>query len=1155
VGKFIDLGIEMLRVLTAPKDELENTKGLSSKNLRAFLEQKGISDFLMYRYYKENKKGMGTYHLADGRKGIILRVFPTAFSSKTIENSMFSLVDTLTEKGTVIQFSTFGSRNITHLLDNFKHLHHCKVNVDNTDILRELVDDSHDFWKNGIKESLVDGVDFRIKDFVSTIAILFPQGTKDRYIEQVYNQSLGNLRNLSPINFAGDSLVKMLKEMLNPGQDMEDWDSSYDRHKVMNQQIASLGTTVNTGDNEDYISVGEDWKYRTFTTKQFPNSKSILSSYDFYNIFFDRFGESTQIPLPCPFFAALTVVVDDVDTARERAANKSRNDIKNVRKLKRDVREQHPELDNRLKEALLNIDLVENQNQTPLRAMFTVTLMESNLDDLDRYSKILKERFRKYDWSVEEEKFGNISLFAFLFSLPLQHHKNVEEFLKRFDILFTSNTASIAPLLGNIATNRMMIPYFDRNGQMIPYDNFAGDSYNEAKTGATGAGKSYSQAYAHIMKLSAGVKIRVIDNGNSYKRFCQIVGGTFIDVGGSKTVSLNFFTKANVAKVVKVDKETDEDLLIEVGNNTKVPTLHVEEIDGIVPIIGLMVGLNFIKTGKEQSVGDATEEAYLASKIKLAVIETFLVHQHEGKLEYTKNIILRYAKEERALGNDRQAELLYNVGIGLFDFADPKGSHYTKFNTPNNLDLKKDYVVLETLGLSGIILDVVLVSLAFTIKSEFWKEGPVREKSLDIDEGWMYKDNEIVIKILENNARTLRKSMSGQGFITQGIEDFASNPSMQILFSSSYHKFLLAQDKKEIQKVAGGKFFPLDSYEVRTFESVANKKPYWGEACYMSKKSGTNVFIIKTSPKTHWVAAGADPGGNKLFDATQKKHNFSIIETVRFLVYKQEFPNSSDNDLIFKAKTYSEQDRINGKEEKKYWEEEITLAMKHDRIQVRAEPVYSILEDRVVGYEIFSEIVHNDGTKSGYPMVLKWLDMFEKREEYNRIVHTKSFKYFEETDLNIHININTSEIKSEEFINEFIELAASYGVLERIVIELKDAGSNDNINELKDFIKIMRESKIRVAIDNVGLHYHKLSYLVALDIDYINVDKTLLNAENETSASDILDMVIAFSKLGTNNKNLIALKIETQEELSSITEKGFDLYQGWLLKGEQIVFR
>ena len=1157
MSKIIDLGLELGKILFAPKEELKNTQGLSQKNLKAFLEQKGISDFLMYRYYTENDKGLGIYHMADGRKGIILRVFPTAFSSQTIENSMFSLVDTLTEENTIIHFNTFGSRNIHYLLENFKELHHCNINVDNVNILKELVDDTYDFLKKGANESIVNGVDFRVKDFVSTISILFPEGTKDKYIEQVFNQSIGNLRNLSPVNFNGNSLVRMLKEMLNPDQSMEEWENTYDRHKVMNQQIASLGTTIKTSEDNDYISVGDNWKYRTFTTKQFPNSETILSSYDFYNVFFDRFGDNIQIPLPCPFYVSLTVVVNEIEKAREEAAKKSRNDIKNVRKLKRDVREQHPELDDRLKEGRRNIKLVEQQNQTPLKAMFQVTLMEKDEDNLNKFSKVLKERFRAKDWYIEEEKFGNISLFAFLYSFPLQHHKNVEKYLKRFDILFTSNTAAIAPLLGNIATNRMLIPQFDRNGQIIPYDNFNGDNYNESKTGATGAGKSYSQAYFHIMKLSAGIKQRVIDNGHSYRRFCEVIGGTYIDVGGDESISLNFFSKASTAKVIVNKKETNKDLLVDIGNGNKVPTLHSEELNGIVPIVGLMVGLNLIQTGKDQTATDATEESYLASKIKLAVIQTFLIYQHEGRLEHTRNILEKFAREEKESGNLKQAELLHNVFNGLFDFADPMGSHYIKFNTPNNLDLRKDYVVLETLGLKGVILDVILVSLAFSIKSEFWKEGVEREKSLDIDEGWMFKDNEIVIKILEDNARTLRKSLSGQCFITQGIEDFSANPSMQTLFSSSYHKFLLAQDKKEIQKVANGKFFPLDPFEVRTFESVANKKPYWGEACYISKKSGTNVFIIKTSPKTNWVAAGADPDGNKIFEATRKKYNLSIIETVRFLTNKEKFPNSNENDLLFKARTYSEHDRIDGAQEKKYWSEELPNALKEKRVYVRAEPVYSVKKNVLVGYEIFSQIKHHDNTFSSYGTIFKWLKEFNLIEEFNSLVYTKAFRYFEDIDKDIYININTDEIRNISFINNLIDMIISFNMNHKIIIELKDTVNNNNIEELKEFIIKMKDIGAKIAIDNVGLHYHKMSYLVMLEVDYINIENELLQLKDDNPASHILDMLVAFSKENNNIKNrkqLVALKVETPEDLERAREKHLDYYQGWLLKGEQIVF-
>ncbi len=1156
MGKLFDLGAELLKTFLAPKEELKQTDGLAEKNLRAYLEHKGISDFLMYRYYEEIND-IGIYHLADDRMGFIVRVFPTSLNSMSIEDSMFSLIDTLKEEGTVIHVNTFASRNINFLIDDFKRTHKCNVNIDNVNILKEMVDDQYEFLKNGVNDSIVDGVDLRVRDFVSTISVLFPLGTTKKEIISIYNQMQGNLRKLFPVNFTGSSLVSLTKEILNPDKSMREWDMIYDRHRVMNKQISSVGTNVKTIPGEGDILVANKWKYRTLTTKQFPNDKTIVTSYDFYNLFFDRFGENMQIPIPCPFFTSLVVVIGDTEKSKDKASNKSRDDMRKVKKLKKDVTDEHPELGERLKESKRNISLVEQNGQTPLDAMWSVTLMEEDEAKLEEYTKVIKGRFSSQkNWHIEEEKFGNVSLFIFLYSLPLQHHKFVEDFVKRFDILFTSNTAAIAPLLGNISTNKMLIPYVDRNGQLIPYDNFNGDNYNEFKTGASGAGKSYSQAYSHIMKLAAGIKQRVIDNGHSYRRFCKAIGGTYIDVGGDARISMNFFTKANTAKVIDSDgNDTKEEILVLDNSGQKKKILHREELAGIVPIIGLMVGLDFIATGKEQSTQDATDEAFISSIITRSVIETFIQHQHNGKLEFTREIIYKFYEEEKSKNNTHQASLTYNVYMGLFDYSDPKGSEYIKFNTPDNLDLSKDYVVLDTLGLKGRILDIVTVSLAFKVKSEFWKEGVKRRKSLDVDEGWMFKDKPIVIKILEDNSRTFRKSLSGQGFITQGIKDASDNPSMEALFGSSYHKFLLAQDDKDVQKVAKGDFFPLSAFEERLYISVENKAPHWGEVLYISKKTGSNAFIIKASPKVNWLCAGADPNGNKVFDELQAKYNLSTIETVRFLAKKSTNKNYSDNDLLYHAKNYSEQSNLDTEEEKRYWKEELNSALLEKRFRIKAEPIMDIETDEIISYEVFLQLVHHDKTVSSFPKFINFVQEFNLDEKIFELMLQKAFSYFENHDFKFHINLNTNEIRNHNLMNMLSDMIDRYNIKNKLVLELKETDNNKNIDELQGFISKFHKQNVLIALDNIGLHYHKMAYIIMLNVDFIKVEGELINDAREHDGAKIaLELITALCLKSDMKKIVIGTKVEKQEDLEFLKSMSFNSYQGFINKNDTKFF-
>lgn len=825
--------------------------------------------------------------------------------------------------------------------------------------------------------------------------------------------------------------------------------------------------------------------------------------------------------------------------------------MRKVKKLKKDVIDEQPELSGRLKESKRNISLIEQEGQTPLDAMWSITMMENDEAKLKEYSSVIKDRFSTMkNWHIEEEKFGNISLFIFLYSLPLQHHKFVEDFIKRFDILFTSNTAAIAPLLGNISTNRMLIPYVDRNGQLIPYDNFNGDNYNEFKTGASGAGKSYSQAYSLLMKIAADCDCVVIDNGHSYRRLCKTFGGTYIDVGSDASISMNFFTKANTAKVLDENGEdTDKEILIKDRSGQLKKALHREEIAGIVPIIGLMVGLDFVTSGKEQNSQNATDEAFLSSKIAQAVIETFLRHQHNGKLEYTREIIKEYYFEEKEANNTHQASLLYSVYSGLFDFADQKGSEYLKFNTPDNLDFSKSLIVMDTLGLRGKILDIVTVSLAFRVKSNFWKVGIAKRKSLDIDEGWNFKNKPLVIKILEDNARTFRKSKSGQAFITQGIEDAAENSSIKALFTSSYHKFLLAQDNKEIQKVSKSSFFPLSAYEERLFTSVENKKPHWGEAMYISKKTGSNAFIIKTSPKVHWLCAGADPDGNTLFDETQKKYNLTSIETIRFLALKDVNRNYSDNDLLHLAKNYSEQSNLNQEEEKRYWKEELDSALKEKRFQVKAEPICDLKNGEIVSFETFLQLRHHDNTISSFPRFIKYAQEFKLEEKIFEIMLNKIFGYFEESDYKFHLNLNTDEIRNFNLMTILKEQIERYDIKNKLVLELKETDTNKNIDELKAFIDELHHKNVFIALDNIGLHYHKMAYIVMLEVDYIKVEGELIFDANEhDGAKRALELITALCKTTKSSKKVIATKVENAEELKFLNEMGFDLYQGYINK-------
>jgi len=1160
VGKTVDIAYELWRILLAPKDEISFDEEFKARTFQTFLQRKGISNFLLYRsYIKHKNEEFGIYRMAGNKKGIIFEVFPSSFHSAAIEDSVFSLIETLSlYKGAVLFFSTFASRNIQDQLNEFKQLHQSNSNIDNPEILKEIINDHYNFLKEGTNKSIDNIYDLRVRKFVSTISILFPEGVEDKEILLLAQQIKGNLKSLHPINFPGMKLVRMLKEMINPDDTMESWNDTFDRHRYINKQVVKSSSSINTTkENSSNIKFGENWKYKVITTKQFPDKRTIVDSFEFYDIFFDRFRDNMQQPIPCPFYVSLVVDIGDTEKAKEKAINKSIDDREKTKKLNSSVVETNTDLKNRKEESIRNIELIEQFRQTPLDSMFQVTLMEEDEDKLEKYYKILQDRFSSKNWMVEEEKFLNVGLFVFLFSLPLQYHTKVKKHLDRFDLLFTSNNGAIAPLFGNYSNHDLVVCYLNGDGTLTGYDNFNGDNYNEAKTGASGGGKSFSQNYTHLMKLSAGHKIRVIDNGKSYIRLCQMLGGTFIDVGGDKSISLNFFTKAKTKTEIS-DNGVEKDILIDDGNGNLRKVLHEDEIEGIVPIIGLMIGLNLIKSGKEQSAEDATDEAFLANKIAQAVNEAFIRHQHDTKLEDVRKIIFEYHLEEKEFKNEKQASLLKSAFDGLYQFADKQGAHYIKYNTPNNINLEKDYVVLETLGLKGLILDVVVVSIAMIVANEFWKSGVHQKKSLDIDEAWKYKDNQIVVGILEENARTLRKYMASQSFITQGIEDFNSNKSMVALFGSSFHKILLSQDQKTIAKIEKGSFFPLSPLESRMYKSVANKAPHWGEMLYQSKNL-MNVFLLKASPKMFWFIASADPNGNVKFNRIKEKFNLTDLETIKFLGEQTQNPELDEIEILKKAKSI-QVETLTKDEEYSYWEKEIKEAIKHNKINAVAEPIIDIETKKIIAYEIFSNMEHSDGTISSFGKMIKWIDMFDLRAEVFEQSIIKAFTYFEQSDFALHINISSNDLYNVKILDKLEELILSFGMKNRVVIELKETDRNNNIEDLKNFIRRFKNIGVKIALDNVGNHYHKQSYLMILDIDYIKLEgsfiqealqESLQETENKNALFS-LELIMNIAKLGIKEQKVIATRIETEKDVEFLKSNNIAFCQGWLFSAENI---
>jgi len=116
---------------------------------------------------------------------------------------------------------------------------------------------------------------------------------------------------------------------------------------------------------------------------------------------------------------------------------------------------------------------------------------------------------------------------------------------------------------------------------------------------------------------------------------------------------------------------------------------------------------------------------------------------------------------------------------------------------------------------------------------------------------------------------------------------------------------------------------------------------------------------------------------------------------------------------------------------------------------------------------------------------------------------------------------------------------------ESIVIEITESSLMEAKNNVCDYLLMLRDVGMQVALNDFGTGYSSLAYLKKFDIDYIKIDKSFVQNLNPDSDDLTLyeAMIVMAHKL---NLSVIAEGIETWVQFELLQQIGCDFGQGCL---------
>jgi diguanylate cyclase (GGDEF)-like protein len=230
---------------------------------------------------------------------------------------------------------------------------------------------------------------------------------------------------------------------------------------------------------------------------------------------------------------------------------------------------------------------------------------------------------------------------------------------------------------------------------------------------------------------------------------------------------------------------------------------------------------------------------------------------------------------------------------------------------------------------------------------------------------------------------------------------------------------------------------------------------------------------------------------------------------------------------------------------------DLRRALDQDEIEVLFQPQVSTATGRIVGVEALARWRHPKYGEVGAITLFSVAERSDYLVQLSDHVQRKAVLAAAAwpdalSGLRLSVNITSADIVRPGFAEQFIALVRESGFPPgRLTVEVTEGGLIEDLSAAGTLLARLREGGLRVAIDDFGTGYSSLAYLKALPLDYLKIDKRLVedisgSPRDQVVVRSVIDMA---RSLGLE---VIAEGVETEEQLVLLAREGCTLYQGFL---------
>ena len=436
------------------------------------------------------------------------------------------------------------------------------------------------------------------------------------------------------------------------------------------------------------------------------------------------------------------------------------------------------------------------------------TLFAYNLDDLDRYTKMLSSEMSKSlvgiktAWGMQEE--------AFQSNLPLANDK-----VKKVHTFDRNSMGTVFPFTTSEVGHPTGVPlgFNKQTGTPVLFDNFHSSltNYNMVIFAKSGAGKSVTmKTLISRSSVLMGIESLALDAEGEYTIVAEALGGTNIVISPTSKTIINIFDLET--ETVKDEITGKERTVVNVENK-------VEDVtQALVTMARGSTKSDEVNELTKQIIAEIIYEEYtdlgINSNPNSLYVQDKDTYIHGNMLSKQKKPMPTIGSWYKRLvkkaeeNTNKNYEYHYSYLLKVMkQYVREYDGQMAYFDGQSTFDLLEDAPFIN-IDISQLeerfarpLAQQILLSWIWEkyVKKNSEDRKRAKQKRVLVDEAWMLLPYPEAVDFLNKMARRARKRNVSLAIISQRFQDFYEKPEAQAVLTSSDTKLFLAQDKSEIQ--------------------------------------------------------------------------------------------------------------------------------------------------------------------------------------------------------------------------------------------------------------------------------------------------------------------------------------------------------------------